>query len=81
MKLPKLSLRDLFWLVLAAACLCAWCSETWQMRMQLLRQMQEIEHFRALHEPDDMAAQRAYQQAQQSINRGPPSLPIVAPGE
>jgi hypothetical protein len=27
MKLPQLSLRDLFWLVLVAACLCGWWAE------------------------------------------------------
>ncbi len=28
MKLPKLHIRDLFWLVLVAACLCAWFVQT-----------------------------------------------------
>ncbi len=31
MKLPKLHLRDLFWLTLVAACLCAWLARERQL--------------------------------------------------
>jgi hypothetical protein len=81
MKLPRASLRDLFWLVLVAACLCGWGAETWQMRMQLLRQMQEMEQLRSVHEADVLTAQRAFQQAQQVVNGGRRPQPGVVPGE
>ena len=29
MKLPQVSLRDLFWLVLLVACLCGWAVDHW----------------------------------------------------
>lgn len=34
MKLPQLTLRDLFWLVLVAACLCGWFRESQKQERQ-----------------------------------------------
>ena len=44
MKLPQLTLRDLFWLILVAACLCGWWtarSSAERERSKLLRAIQE----------------------------------------
>ena len=44
---PKLTLRDLFWLVLVAACLCGW----WINRQQWMAREQELgEAYSQLHE-------------------------------
>ena len=32
MKLPRFTLRDLFWLVLVAAMGCAWCLDHWSLK-------------------------------------------------
>jgi hypothetical protein len=39
MKLPRVTLRDLFWLLLVAACLCGW----WAERRILLASMREAQ--------------------------------------
>lgn len=47
MKLPQLHLRDLFWLVLVVACLCAW----WMERQRVHRLSMELKYVKSVVPP------------------------------
>jgi hypothetical protein len=49
MKLPQLSLRDLFWLMLVAGCLCGWFGDCGYLRQRIVELEQRLDWKEAIN--------------------------------
>jgi hypothetical protein len=76
MRFPKVHLRDLFWLVLVAACLCGW----WYDQARITKRLNEVDELREEMEEKKADLQGVLDRVERGLDRTvypkPYSLPV-----